>query len=172
MVVSVLAATLFALSWVLPGPAALAEESEGTTGTKVPQSTCLSGMQWKAGDEGSPEMHPGWNCISCHAQGEGPRFIVAGTVYQQLDEPNDCYGVEGVVVQLTDAKGKVIRLTTNLAGNFAARARSGSIAFPITAKVLYKGNESVMASPQSTGNCAQCHTAKGRNGAPGRIVAP
>ena len=29
-----------------------------------------------------------------------------------------------------------------------------------------------MATPQSTGNCASCHTAKGANGAPGRIVAP
>jgi mono/diheme cytochrome c family protein len=29
-----------------------------------------------------------------------------------------------------------------------------------------------MSTPQSTGNCAACHTAKGVNGAPGRIIIP
>jgi hypothetical protein len=135
-------------------------------------AVCLTGMKWTDGDEGSPDMHPGRSCIDCHALGEGPRFIIAGTVFRQLNEPNDTYGVKGVVVQLTDAKGKVIRLTTNTSGNFMLRARGNPIAFPFTAKVLFQGREAEMATPQSTGNCAACHTAKGENGAPGRIVAP
>jgi hypothetical protein len=133
---------------------------------------CLTGMKWTNGDEGSPDMHPGRSCIDCHASGEGPRFIVAGTVFRELNEPSDTYGVRGVVVQLTDAKDKVIRLTTNAAGNFMLRARGNPIALPFTAKVLFKGREAEMATPQSTGNCAACHTARGENGAPGRIVAP
>jgi hypothetical protein len=133
---------------------------------------CLSGITWTGGDEGSPEMHPGRSCIDCHAQGEGPKFLVAGTVFREPTEPNDTYGVQGVVVQLTDVKGKVITLTTNKAGNFTLRTRGNSIAFPFTAKVLFQGREAEMATPQSTGNCASCHTAKGENGAPGRIVAP
>ena len=135
-------------------------------------AVCLTGMKWTDGDEGSPDMHPGRSCIDCHALGEGPRFIIAGTVFRQLNEPNDTYGVKGVVVQLTDAKGKVIRLTTNTSGNFMLRARGNPIAFPFTAKVLFQGREAEMATPQSTGNCAACHTAKGEHGAPGRIVAP
>jgi hypothetical protein len=133
---------------------------------------CLPGMKWTGGDEGSPDMHPGKSCIDCHAQGEGPRFIVAGTVFKELTEPDDTYGVKGVVVQLTDAKGKVIRLTTNAAGNFMLRAHGNTIVFPFTAKVLFQGREGEMVTPQSTGNCAACHTAHGANGAPGRIVAP
>ena len=39
-------------------------------------------MKWTVGDRESPEMHPGRSCIDCHAKGEGPRFLVAGTVYQ------------------------------------------------------------------------------------------
>jgi hypothetical protein len=56
------------------------------------------------------------------------------TVYQKFDEPNDCCGVEGAVVQLTDAKGQVIKLTTNKAGNFFLRERGNSIAFPYRRK--------------------------------------
>jgi hypothetical protein len=160
---------LAALLLVFSGLGAAAEESENTSGTKVPTSTCLSGMKWTGGDEGSPEMHPGRSCVDCHATGEGPRFTIAGTVYRQLGEPNDCYGAAGVVVQVTDARGKVLRLTTNLAGNFFARA---AVSFPLSAKVLFKGRESGMATRQQTGNCARCHTAEGANGAPGRIVAP
>ena len=151
--------------------AAWAQEGEGSGGAKVPSSTCLSGMKWTGGNEGSPEMHPGGDCISCHARGEGPRFLAAGTVYQQLDEPNDCYGVKGVVVQVTDAKNKVYKMTSNASGNFNVR-RGGPITFPIRVKLFFNGRESAMATPQMTANCAACHTAAGANGAPGRVVAP
>jgi cytochrome c553 len=158
------------LLWLAGVATAWAEGEAG--GTKVAASTCLSGMKWTAGDEGSQEMYPGRSCIDCHAQGEGPKFLVAGTVYRELGESDDCYGRDGVVVQLTDAKGKVIRMTTNKAGNFTLGARGNSIAFPFAAKVLFQGREAEMVTPQSTGNCATCHTAKGENGAPGRIIAP
>jgi hypothetical protein len=79
---------------------------------------------------------------------------------------------EGAVVRLTDAKGKLTTLTTNKAGNFMLRFRGNTFAMPFTAKVMFKGNERVMATPQSTGNCAGCHTARGAAGAPGRILLP
>ena len=165
------AALLFALL-LLSGMAWAQEGEGGATGTAVAASTCLSGMKWTAGDSGSMEMHPGRSCIDCHAKGEGPRFLVAGTVYQALKETDDCYGVEGVVVQLTDAKGQVIKMTTNKAGNFNLGARGASISFPFTAKVIFKKLERTMASKQSKGDCTSCHTAKGANGAPGRIIIP
>jgi cytochrome c553 len=151
---------------------AWAQEGGAPNGTKVSTSTCLSGVKWTAGDQESPEMHPGRSCIDCHAKGEGPKFIVAGTVYQQLTEPDDCYGVEGVVVQLTDSKGMLFKMTSNKAGNFYLRARGTTIAFPFTAKVIFKGKENEMGTPQSTGNCASCHTATGANDAPGRVIIP
>jgi hypothetical protein len=97
---------------------------------------------------------------------------VAGTIYRKLDEPTDCYGVPGVVVELTDAKGQVVTLTSNRAGNFMLRVRGQTLAMPFTARVKLKGQQSEMGTPQSTGNCASCHTAQGANGAPGRVVAP
>jgi hypothetical protein len=127
---------------------------------------------WTRGDQESPEMHPGRSCIDCHAKGEGPTFIIAGTVFQDISEADDVYGVPGAVVQITDASGKVRTLTTNASGNFFLKARGNTVAMPFTAKVIYKGNENAMAASQSTGNCAACHTAQGRNGAPGRIIVP
>jgi hypothetical protein len=153
---------------------AAAEEGEtAASGTAVPAATCRSGMKWTGGDEGSPEMHPGGNCIVCHGSGEGPRFVVAGTVYRQMNEKTDCYGVQGAVVTLTDASGAVVRLTANKAGNFMSRGREKEhLTMPLTAKVVFHGAERAMGTPQSTGNCAGCHTAQGANGAPGRIVIP
>jgi hypothetical protein len=144
----------------------------GTGDLFAQQGGCLSGMKWTGGNSESPEMHPGGNCISCHASGEGPRFLVAATVYRKLDEPTDCYGVQGAVVELTDAKGRLVSLKTNRAGNFMLRARGQTIAMPFTAKVKFADQTAEMATPQSTGNCASCHTAQGANGAPGRILAP
>jgi hypothetical protein len=129
-------------------------------------------MQWTAGDSGSPEMHPGANCITCHSKGEGPAYLVAGTVYQAFHEPDNCYGVEGVVVQITDANGQVIKLTTNKAGNYTVRTKDGAIAMPFHAKVIFQGKERMMMGAKGNGNCANCHTMNGANGAPGRVIIP
>ncbi len=160
---------------VIPATAVLAQEGgegEKAGGSPVSTNACLAGMKWTAGNEGSPQMHPGLSCIDCHSTGEGPRFLVAGTVYRDYAENNDCYGVPDVVVRLTDAKGKVITMTTNAAGNFFLSARNASITFPFKATLILDGKTRSMATPQSSGNCLSCHTSKGVNGAPGRIIAP
>ena len=98
-----------------------------------------SGLKWIGGDRESDLMHPGLSCIACHTQsGEGPRFQVAGTVYTNIDEQDDYFGVEGATVQATDAKGKVATFTTNKAGNFSSGRFSAALALPLTIKVLNK----------------------------------
>jgi hypothetical protein len=162
-----LAAALAAAFFLVSGLYATWAQSSGSTAGKS-----VSGIKWPGGNEGSFLMHPGLSCIDCHAKGEGPRYLVAGTVYTNFDEPDDWYGFEGAVVQITDARGQVLKLTTNRAGNFYLGARGNSITFPIKAEVQYKGKVRAMATPQSTGNCMMCHTAKGLGGAPGRIIVP
>lgn len=147
----------------------------GDFGTTPPagvasDAACTSGAWWQGGDQESSQMHPGGDCISCHAsEGEGPQFTIAGTVMGGLDDFEDCQGIGDVVVRITDADGVVTDLVSNAAGNFSFR---GAIAFPYTATVLRGDVESPMATPQSEGNCMACHTAEGAGGAPGRIVAP
>lgn len=154
---------LFALAFALP----LAACNGGSA--PVDTATCSSGSMWTGGNEESELMNPGQACIECHSQDEGPRFTAAGTVMGASHDPDDCNGVEGVTVRLTDADGVVHEATTNAAGNFDFR---DAIAMPYTAEIESDAGVVAMSGAQNTGDCATCHTADGANGAPGRIVAP
>lgn len=91
----------------------------------VDTATCSSGLLWTGGDDeenAGPEMNPGQDCIACHASGEGPHYTVAGTVMGAYGDPDDCLGVEGVTVAITDADGVVTELTSNASGNFYTQA--------------------------------------------------
>lgn len=143
--------------------------AESDAGEVVDQYACPSGQTWPAGAEGRL-MNPGMSCISCHAaQGEGPTYSLAGTVFDRFHSADLCYGAADVQVEITDANQQVITLTTNATGNFYS---SANIAFPATAKVKRDGLERAMVAAVPHGDCAACHTVEGANGAPGRIVAP
>ena len=137
--------------------------------------TCTSGTTYSGG-EGSSAMDPGQACISCHSANGGPSFVIGGTVYPTAHEPNNCNGAngssDGATVVITDSTGKVFTLNVNSSGNFYESTRSATIAMPFQAKVVQGGNERVMATPQSTGDCNSCHTETGASNAPGRIMLP
>jgi hypothetical protein len=149
------------------------EDDEGALAT-VDTSVCLSGQQWQGGNEESTLMHPGMSCIGCHAaEGEGPSYAIAGTVYGDYDEPNDCGGVSGVIIEITGGDGTVFELESNAAGNFRLReSQADALVLPYTARVVDGANVRAMAAAQTSGDCASCHTSTGASGAPGRIVAP
>jgi len=162
------------LRWSATLCVALAAVTAGAAscGDGLPEN-CSTESGWDGDDEGSELMHPGGNCIGCHAEeAEGPRFVVAGTVMNDLRDDTDCNGVAGVTVEITGADGQVVTLTTNAAGNFFLRESQGTVAMPYTAKLSYQGRERVMNTPQPSGACAACHSAKGADGAPGRVLVP
>ncbi|MGE6756892.1 hypothetical protein ACQKGO_02670 [Corallococcus interemptor] len=140
----------------------------------VSTSECSTGMKWTGGDSGNALMHPGGNCIQCHTdRGEGPKFVVAGTVQATAHEADDCAGLEGAQVVITDANQKTYPLTANASGNFFLKAGDAKdFAFPYTARVTHGGTQWAMNSPQGTGACGSCHTVAGANGSPGRISPP
>ena len=139
----------------------LACSSEGD----VPEN--CSSNQVSNVDEGE-RMEPGGNCITCHGdEGEGPRYTIAGTVMGATNDDDRCVGVDGITVEITGADGKITSLTTNSVGNFFY---SGSVATPYTAKIVTTNGERAMSTPQTDLNCANCHTAEGASGAPGRIT--
>ncbi|MCB9679434.1 MAG: carboxypeptidase regulatory-like domain-containing protein [Alphaproteobacteria bacterium] len=144
-----------------------------TDNTPAEPGECISDAFWTFGNQESPLMHPGDACIECHtALGEGPAFRIAGTVYSEYDEPDDCNGLAGIEVEIVDDEGTSWTTTTNSAGNFFFRTSQMNPVWPITATVRRNGNEISMLTPQSTGDCSTCHTWNGDNGAAGRIVAP
>lgn len=170
------AAVAVTLATALAGCASGDHDEEDDEGRLVPvdTATCLSGQQWQGGDEESTLMHPGMSCITCHdAANEGPHYAIAGTVFGDFDEPDDCAGVEGVTVEITGNDGTVFELPTNAAGNFRLTAsQADALVMPYTARVVDGGNIRAMSAAQTDGDCPSCHTSAGASGAPGRIVAP
>lgn len=148
--------------------ALLAPAGCGSNQESVDASVCASGTKWTGGDEESPKMHPGRDCIGCHtSKGEGPRFSLAGTLFGDRKQSDDCFGQADGEVVVTDATGKKVSMATNEAGNFYS---SESVTFPITATVTYGGKTMSMVTPVGSGACNSCHTQSGANGAAGRIV--
>jgi cytochrome c553 len=152
-------------------------ECNGDPGTSLWSTPvqCTSGRKWTLGDRGSPSMHPGGACISCHAtKFDAPRFAVAGTVYPSAHEPDDCASLlDGAAqIEITDANKKVYTLNVNASGNFYYVDRLGTFAQPYTAKVLYQGRERIMVGARDNGDCNSCHTQDGTESAPGRILLP
>lgn len=143
-------------------------------------SVCSRGLKWDMGNVESPFMNPGMACKTCHMQLApfvNGRILIGGTVYETGHEPDLCFGIDGVkeptIVEITDANKMVTQLEVNQGGNFLwDKVQYGTVAFPITARVVRGDQERVMIAPQMDGNCNDCHTEDGANGAPGRIVAP
>jgi hypothetical protein len=133
---------------------------------------CTSGTRWTGGNRGSPLMHPGVGCLSCHSNGRAPRFFLAGTVYPTGHEPDDCNGSSAMAnanVIITGADGATLTLPVNTAGNFYS---TQAVPLPFAAKVVRGASERAMQARQTNGDCNGCHTQTGANGAPGRIVLP
>ncbi len=122
-------------------------------------------------------MHPGVGCNTCHTLiGSAAKFPfdMAGTVYPTAHEPDNCYGVTGAQVIITDSKGTDHTLQVNSAGNFynLNYLGIGAISTPYTARVVANGKVREMISPQTDGDCNKCHTEQGTQAAPGRIMMP
>ena len=134
----------------------------------VTSDICPGGLAWTGGDQGSPNMHPGVACITCHATNGGPDYKIAGTLFPS-SSPDDCLGSTNATIEITGADGKVLSITANEAGNFYSQL---AVKMPYSAKVTSAGKSKVMFASQTVGDCNTCHTEKGANGAPGRITLP
>jgi hypothetical protein len=152
------------------------DEGAGTTGVAV----CSSNAYWMEKDKGSEFMHPGGKCITCHLKNiSAPLWKVAGTVYPTAHEPDECNGVSSefmdggmseVAIVITDHTGQTKPpIPVNKVGNFKL---IDILDPPYYVKVTYKGKESKMMMPATSGDCNSCHTQNGEQGAAGRIVLP
>jgi hypothetical protein len=139
----------------------------------APTEECLSGFEWIGGNEESPLMNPGQDCLACHSQmGVEEEVVLGGTVFAD-NERNNCFGVEGVTVEITDSTNTVFELNSNASGNFFLEVEDGAgITPPYSVRLTYEGRERRMLTMQTVTSCNSCHTETGANGAPGRILAP
>ena len=144
---------------------------------------CASGIMWTMGNTGSPNMHPGEACNACHSATKGPNLTFAGTVYGGgAHDIDDCDGTgqpSPLTVVITDKIGQTATLNVNDAGNFYLEAPKGKgggggpfYRAPFHAKVVSGAKQHAMVGSVTSGDCNSCHTVMGKNGAPGRILAP
>lgn len=141
---------------------------------KPPGSTCTSERWWTQGDEPSPDMMPGSECLGCHGPDDTLPFAAAGTVYPTYGEPDDCYGLEGFTVQIIDHKKRTYERKTSKSGNFTLTLEDApDLAYPITANVIGPdGNAAPKVTPLYSGDCNECHSKTGvPKGARGRVIA-
>ncbi len=162
-------------AWVQDGTAG--GDCESVAGGP-PATVCTSGKTWTQGDHGSVLMHPGVACIACHDKPgtfDSPSLLFGGTVYPSLHEPDDCLGggasIKGAVVVVTDADGVEHQATVRTNGNFVIES-GPDLKTPARAEVRLNGKVAKMKEDVTSGDCNFCHTEQGKNGSPGRILAP
>jgi hypothetical protein len=136
---------------------------------EVPKEVCYSQLRWVGEKRGSPEMFPGRDCVGCHLDNDGPPLALGGTLYAFVMRPpdvlaaqtgEDCYGLEGKVVTVTDANGQEFNLTTNRAGNFYVEGNPEDFAKPFSVAINdWNGpdQDTPMATKPMYGGCARCH---------------
>lgn len=135
------------------------------------RAICSSGVMWTGATTGGAKHYPGRACLACHQTSAGPVAVAPGTVYPTLHEPDDCAGLAGVVVELTDGQGHVVAATTNANGNFSLSTKG--LSAPYAAVVRSPdGGARASATPHADFDCNGCHTALGAKGASGRLRAP
>jgi len=135
----------------------------------VDADTCRSGLLWTGGDHSSAEMMPGSDCMACHGDGTARPLLLGGTVYPsgfvrslETRPLDDCFGLEGVEVIVTDADGRERSTRTNRAGNFFFEGRPSELPMPYKASIRWttlQGDEKVtsMGEVPEYGGCARCH---------------
>jgi len=166
------ALAFLASSLLLVACGPITPHASGASAARRANGACVSGSSWHGGENSA--MRPGEDCIHCHAIDEGPDFAVAGTIFTNYDEPNDCDGAGGMTIVVTDATAHDYTLHSNAAGNFYLLAsQASSLTWPITVTVQdANGTVRAMEEPQSSGACNHCHTSAGAEGAPGRVITP
>lgn len=133
----------------------------------VSTDVCVSGRRWIGGSSRDVEMSPGTDCLGCHLKNDGPQLVAAGTVYATADNAsqieNDCFGLEGVEVEIEAGDGQIWTTTTNRAGNFFFDGEPSWLVKPYVATLRYTTPDGRLIEPRMVatlatyGGCARCH---------------
>lgn len=119
------------------------------------------------------QMLPGADCLNCHStsaakeeeeEEEAPPFTLAGTVFT---DATGLDGLDGATVEVTDAEGTVVTMTSNAVGNFYS---TDAVVLPFTATVSVGDAVVEMTTHADAGGCNSCHACTGVAG--GKLVGP
>lgn len=130
-------------------------------------------------EEGANGIHnQGQDCLVCHGIGgsEEPQLSSGATVFTKLNALNNDTSsyAKGYTIKLLLSDGKSVRFSSGLGdGNSKTSATLGGYDF--TAQVVDSSGNVVNSSATNSHNsnrlaCNSCHTSRGANNAPGRII--
>ena len=137
--------------------------------------TCASGNLWSGGAN-DDTMDPGKACVSCHQMSPPaiPHYFM-GTGFPAYHEGNDCEDATpaGARVEILDPIGNITaELFPDGVGNFYSASMDPGVPVPYRARLIVGERVRTMVNPVTSGDCNDCHTEQGTNGAPGRLVWP
>jgi len=131
------------------------------------------------------QHNQGKSCLSCHsapAKGaNGKAFLSGGTVYTTLNGTDSKNYADGFTIRLLLDGGSqpIYRVKSRRGtGNFYSKDSALSSSYKFTAQVIMNNTDKnvVNSSKKNSHNtekylsCNNCHTATGKNGAPGRVI--
>ena len=125
---------------------------------------------------GPDVIHPGQPCLLCHDGdfGDPPRFTIAGTVFQTT---GSLVAATNATVNVVDATGASIALSTNAAGNFYATPGQFAPTYPFHVSVTSGGRTVLMETVvggngtiEENGACASCHFDPAGPDSPGHVA--
>jgi hypothetical protein len=96
-------------------------------------------------------------CLDCHdgtGKGGAPKFLFAGTIYQDAAGTKVSAKVE---VRLVGADGKALTTYTDNNGNYFFRESAGTATVPAMAGARNASASRTMVNKINNGNCNQCH---------------
>ncbi len=123
-----------------------------------------------------PLHRPGQPCLLCHDGdlGDPQRFTIAGTVFQTNGARD---AAQNVTVNVVDATGASVALSTNAAGNFYATPGQYDPTFPLRVSLSYGGGTVQMetlvggnGTVEANGACASCHFDPAGPSSPGHVA--
>ncbi len=96
-------------------------------------------------------------CLTCHdgsGKGGAPKFLFAGTIYQDAAGTKVAPQVE---VRLVGADGKALTAYTDINGNYFFPAAAGTTTVPASAGARNATASRTMTNKINDGNCNSCH---------------
>lgn len=110
------------------------------------KNNCIDGVA----SPGSGKHHAGDDCLGCHDT-QSKRWTIAGTLYSAATGGN---AVAGATIEVVDATGKVVKLTTYSNGNFYTTT---PVTKPLTVRATKCPNDRPMVGKVNDGSCNGCH---------------
>jgi len=106
----------------------------------------------------NPQGNPaGRACLTCHdgtGKGGAPKFLFAGTIYQDVAGTKVSPKVE---VRFLGADGKALTAYTDVNGNYFFPAGAGATTVPASAGARTATASRTMLNKINDGNCNECH---------------